>query len=377
MLTRGTPSWHSIFVLRTWGEKHVVSDMPTYVHRAILFRTGSYCARTAQAMENLRPWPGAFCKLLLVHPRATLTMELWKLFALVFAFLAGRCALGADDDVDSDVARTRDFDLNMAWDAHRDPHHGMTSNAVPNHAHPPFMVADDISQGTNDIGNLGDEVAMSTAALGRGRVPASYAIGHQLSGIPNWAPANVVRCMPDFGRQDSVADSQHQPTTYNVGAGATISWTAAKDTPDTCIHCGNQLPRFSCTHCGKRLSSAFSLRRHLTTHYKQQQNTMSNVDAGASTSASVPDNTHVTGIHCRKKVSHQGKLQRHQAPSCTVTFSRWCTTVTCVDCGKQVLGRSLARHQKRSCPALLLRKSYCPHCRHQAEFSRPDTMGRS
>ncbi|XXQ36690.1 C2H2-type domain-containing protein [Plasmodiophora brassicae] len=290
-------------------------------------------------MENLRPWPGAFCKLLLVHPRATLTMELWKLFALVFAFLAGRCALGADDDVDSDVARTRDFDLNMAWDAHRDPHHGMTSNA-----------------GTNDIGNLGDEVAMSTAALGRGRVPASYAIGHQLSGIPNWAPANVVRCMPDFGRQDSVADSQHQPTTYNVGAGATISWTAAKDTPDTCIHCGNQLPRFSCTHCGKRLSSAFSLRRHLTTHYKQQQNTMSNVDAGASTSASVPDNTHVTGIHCRKKVSHQ---------------------VTCVDCGKQVLGRSLARHQKRSCPALLLRKSYCPHCRHQAEFSRPDTMGRS
>ncbi|XXQ36673.1 Secreted protein [Plasmodiophora brassicae] len=195
-------------------------------------------------------------------------MALWKSYALLFAFLAGRCALGGDDDAVSDAVKTRDFDLNMAWDADQDPVHDMTSNAVPNRANPPFMVADDADDdvngdavdtnvdrniawcahrdldhsvasntGMNDIGNLGDaavDVAMSTAESNRGRDPASYATDHLLSSPPIWAPTDVVSYMHGSVGQTWVSYNQHQIMTSNFAAGATTSSSIPQGT--TPIH---------------------------------------------------------------------------------------------------------------------------------------------
>ncbi|CEO95403.1 C2H2-type domain-containing protein [Plasmodiophora brassicae] len=221
-------------------------------------------------------------------------MALWKsCAALLFAVLAGgRCALGPDDDVDRDAVETY-FDLNMAWNA---DDHDMTSNAVPNHAHAPFMGADDADgdvdsdavktyidlniawyahrdldhsmtsdKGMNDIGNLGDagdDVAMSTAASSVGRrhiernddvraaVPAgtsncgtmhdagSHAIDHQLSATSAWASAGVASYM------------QQQLTTSNVDAGETTSSSVPKYI----------YPEVACTHCGKEVAKRSRLR---------------------------------------------------------------------------------------------------------------------
>ncbi|CEO98965.1 Uncharacterized protein PBTT_02789 [Plasmodiophora brassicae] len=153
-----------------------------------------------------------------------------KSYALLFAFLAGRCALGADDDVDGDAVKAY-FDLNAYPDDHQDLHCGMYESLI-------------IPCQNDNIGNLhdvGDDVAMSTAASSTGRHieriehtavltgtsddetmhdPASHAIDHKLSGVSTWAPSDVDSSMLDFVRQTWVSCDHDQLTTFNFDAGA-------------------------------------------------------------------------------------------------------------------------------------------------------------
>lgn len=70
-----------------------------------------------------------------IHERQS-TMALCTSYALLFAFLVGRCALGAVDDVDGDsTVETYSNQRRAHADAHRDLDQGMTSSTVPFHVH--------------------------------------------------------------------------------------------------------------------------------------------------------------------------------------------------------------------------------------------------
>ncbi|SPQ99232.1 unnamed protein product (mitochondrion) [Plasmodiophora brassicae] len=89
-------------------------------------------------------------------------MALWKSCALLFATLARRCALGADDDVNRDAVETY-FDLDAYEDDYRYLDDEMTSNKVPYHTNAPVMVADTCATLTTMW-----RMAMSTTGSSRG-----------------------------------------------------------------------------------------------------------------------------------------------------------------------------------------------------------------
>ncbi|SPQ97121.1 Uncharacterized protein PBTT_06401 [Plasmodiophora brassicae] len=118
-------------------------------------------------------------------------MTPWKSYAVFFAFLAGRSALGAGVNGADQMQIKTYFDLDAYAYANRDLDDGMMSNAVPSHAHSPAMVADDIRPGldvdiSNNLSDAIDDDAMPLADPSTGRHNERTADEHatMLTGTP-------------------------------------------------------------------------------------------------------------------------------------------------------------------------------------------------
>ncbi|CEO96835.1 hypothetical protein PBRA_005439 [Plasmodiophora brassicae] len=284
-------------------------------------------------------------------------MALCTSYALLFAFLVGRCALGAVDDVDGDsTVETYSNRRRAHADAHRDLDQGMTSSTTRLNGVGNLRDTGDVdaaiptagSSGGRSQGIVGERAVvvtetfkvedvpldldvdpMPTWPMGREHNPPHRADGATThgpatrandylgSGMSFWPSADVVSGTFDFARRMWVPDDQRRRTTSNIAAGATSN-SFPKDT------------KLTCAQCSKHVPTKFGLERHLTHHCK---------GPGPTTSRSLPKDTNLACAQCGKQRSRKCCLGRHltrpskgrgQTTSSSVPEA---TTVRCGYCG--------------------------------------------